>query len=271
MVSGLTTTFKSTSCLAAEAQAYREALILIKNIQLEKCIIETDCLPLVQAIKAKTSLAEADAIIRDILHLLNEAPDVGVTWTPRDGNNLAHQLAAMAAGNGFQRQWIVNPPAQIKNTIRTEVGFATLQQEQNIQNHTNLVPISTSHQRQHREEILPGRVGVEPGESEEAGVDDQTRAFGGATGGDDRSYHRAGVGLSLEKWAKHLRENRTTCALERGSNKPGEAQMATIEDEEQPSQSRGHTASMTLRNQQLQNLTEATYEGLGARFIHMQQ
>ncbi|RYQ82873.1 hypothetical protein Ahy_B10g101452 [Arachis hypogaea] len=178
IVSGLTTTFKSTSCLAVEAQAYREALILIKNLQLGKCIIETDCLPLVQAIKAKISLAETDAIIRDTLHLLNEAPAVGVTWTPRDGNKLAHQLASMAAGNGLQRQWIVNPHAQIKNTIRTEVGFATLQQEQNLPNHTNLVPFSTSHQRQHREEILPVRVGVEPGESEEAGVDDQTRAFG---------------------------------------------------------------------------------------------
>ncbi|XP_016177831.1 uncharacterized protein LOC107620131 [Arachis ipaensis] len=121
IVSGLTTTFKSTSCLAVEAQAYREALILIKNLQLGKCIIETDCLPLVQAIKAKISLAETDAIIRDTLHLLNEAPAVGVTWTPRDGNKLAHQLASMAAGNGLQRQWIVNPHAQIKNTIRTEV------------------------------------------------------------------------------------------------------------------------------------------------------
>ncbi|RYR42916.1 hypothetical protein Ahy_A08g039348 isoform A [Arachis hypogaea] len=92
------------------------------NFQLEKCIIEIDCLSLIQAIKAKTSLAEADAIIRDILHLLNEAPDVVVTCTPRDGNNLAHQLAAMAAKNGLKRQWIVNPPAQIKNTIRIEAS-----------------------------------------------------------------------------------------------------------------------------------------------------
>ncbi|XP_072084658.1 uncharacterized protein [Arachis hypogaea] len=42
------------------------------------------------AIKARSPIAEADAI-RDILQLLEEAPNVGVTWTPRDGNKLAHQ------------------------------------------------------------------------------------------------------------------------------------------------------------------------------------
>ncbi|RYQ83427.1 hypothetical protein Ahy_B10g102110 [Arachis hypogaea] len=66
IITGITTKFKTTSALVAEAQAYREALILITNLQLRKCIIETDCLPLVQAIKAKPPLAEADAIIRDI-------------------------------------------------------------------------------------------------------------------------------------------------------------------------------------------------------------
>ncbi|RYR28088.1 hypothetical protein Ahy_B01g052195 [Arachis hypogaea] len=82
IITGTTSTFRTTSALATEAQAYREALILIKNLQIRNCIIETNCLPLVQAIKARTPLAEADAIIRDILQLLEEAPDVGATWTP---------------------------------------------------------------------------------------------------------------------------------------------------------------------------------------------
>ncbi|RYR06754.1 hypothetical protein Ahy_B05g074062 [Arachis hypogaea] len=132
IITGTTTRFTTILAITAEAQAYREALILIKNLQIGNCIIETDCLPLVQAIKAITPIADADAIIRDILQLLDEAPDVGATWTPRKGNKVAHQLAALAAGNELRRQWIFDPPNQIRNTIRIEAGFAILQQNQRM-------------------------------------------------------------------------------------------------------------------------------------------
>ncbi|XP_072074220.1 uncharacterized protein [Arachis hypogaea] len=72
IITGTTSTFTTTSALAAEAQAYREALILIKNLQIPDCLIETDCLPLIQAIKARMLIAEADVIIRDILQLLDD-------------------------------------------------------------------------------------------------------------------------------------------------------------------------------------------------------
>ncbi|XP_025608180.1 uncharacterized protein [Arachis hypogaea] len=127
IITGTTSRFITNSAIAVEAQAYRKALILIRNLQMDNCLIETDCLPLAQAIKARMPIAEADAIIRDIFQLLDEAPDVGATWTPREGNNVAHQLAAMAAGNEIRRQWIFDPPIQIRNTIRTEAGFATHQ------------------------------------------------------------------------------------------------------------------------------------------------
>ncbi|RYR07112.1 hypothetical protein Ahy_B05g074429 [Arachis hypogaea] len=139
VITGATATFKTISPLTTEAQAYREALILIKNLQIPNCIIETDSLPLVQAIKARTPIAEADAVIRDIFQLLDEAPDVGATWTPRDGNKLAHQLAAMAAGNNLGRQWTMNPPNQIL---------------------ASNIFVSTSHQGLQLEERLPGGVGT---------------------------------------------------------------------------------------------------------------
>ncbi|RYQ96527.1 hypothetical protein Ahy_B08g092307 [Arachis hypogaea] len=166
VITGTTATFKTISALTAEAQAYREAFILIKNLQIPKCIIETDCLPLIQAIKSKMPIAKADAIFRDILQLLEETPDVGATWTPRDGNKLAHQLAAMAAGNDLGRQWTMNPPAQVRNTIRIEASFATIQHVQGIQHQgmqiqVNMVPDTTTHQELRREERLPRRVEIE--------------------------------------------------------------------------------------------------------------
>ncbi|RYR07700.1 hypothetical protein Ahy_B05g075111 [Arachis hypogaea] len=152
VITGTTATFKTISPLTSEAQAYREALILIKNLQIPNCIIETDSLPLVQAIKARTPIAEAYAIIRDILQLLEEAPDVGA----RDGNKLAHQLAAIAAENNLGRQWTVNPPTQLRNTIRLEASLATIQHIQDIQNQVIQNPAnnnsdSTTHQELHQE------------------------------------------------------------------------------------------------------------------------
>ncbi|XP_015941361.1 uncharacterized protein LOC107466866 [Arachis duranensis] len=119
IITGTTTKFTTTSALAAEAHAYREALILIKNLQIENCIIETDCLPLVQAVKARTPIAEANAILRDILQLLEEAPTVGATWTPREGNIVAHQLAAMAMGNVLTSQWTFNIPNPVGHSSPT--------------------------------------------------------------------------------------------------------------------------------------------------------
>ncbi|RYR04150.1 hypothetical protein Ahy_B06g083735 isoform A [Arachis hypogaea] len=153
------------SALVAKAQAYREAL------QLMKCIIESDCLPLVQAIKAKVPVAEVDAVIRYILQLLDDTSDMGATWTPKDGNNLAHQLVAMAVENGLQRQGTVNPPVQILKTIRAEAGFASIKQSHNILNHINMGLISTNQQRHQREEDLSGRGKAETGDKDETRVE----------------------------------------------------------------------------------------------------
>ncbi|XP_016206345.1 uncharacterized protein LOC107646692 [Arachis ipaensis] len=157
IITGTTSRFITNSAIAAEAQAYREALILIRNLQMDNCLIETDCLPLVQAIKARMPIAEADAIIRDIFQLLDETPDVGATWTPREGNSVAHQLAAMAAGNEIRRQWIFDPPNQIRNTIRIEAGFATHQHNQQIHKQLKGVSGPTNHQGYQSENGLPER------------------------------------------------------------------------------------------------------------------
>ncbi|RYR23368.1 hypothetical protein Ahy_B03g068605 [Arachis hypogaea] len=121
IVTGTTSKFITTSALAA------------KKI----VIIETDCLPLVQAVKARTPIAKVDAILRDILQLLEEAPAVGATWTPKKGNIVVHQLAAMAVKNVLRSQWTFNTPTPVRNTIKTEARFAIIQHNQWAQNQIN--------------------------------------------------------------------------------------------------------------------------------------
>ncbi|RYR47166.1 hypothetical protein Ahy_A07g033110 [Arachis hypogaea] len=185
IITGTTTRFTTTSAIAAEAQAYREALILIKNLQIGNCIIESDCLPL-----ARTPIADADAIIRDILQLLDEAPDVGATWTPREGNKVAHQLAAMAAENELRRQWIFDPPNQIRNTIRTEAGFAILQHNQRMHKQVKRVSGPINHQGHQLENGLPERAETESQDKQQAEEGMQLRSTAVLRPTSDNSNHR---------------------------------------------------------------------------------
>ncbi|KAL4276524.1 hypothetical protein AHAS_Ahas20G0215800 [Arachis hypogaea] len=60
---------RAHSSLAAEAEAMRRALILATNLNMEQILIESDNLPLVQAVKSKTYIGEVESIIRDIFLL----------------------------------------------------------------------------------------------------------------------------------------------------------------------------------------------------------
>ncbi|RYR45122.1 hypothetical protein Ahy_A07g030983 [Arachis hypogaea] len=197
IITGTTSRFITNSAIAAEAQAYREALILIRNLQMDNCLIETDCLLLVQAIKARMPIAEADAIIRDIFQLLDEAPDVGATWTPREGNNVAHQLAAMAVGNKIRRQWIFDPPNQIRNTIRTEARFATHQHNQQIHKQLKGVSGPTNHQGYQLENGLPEREETKIQDNQQAEVGMQQRSTVVLQPASENSNHKLDSGRGV--------------------------------------------------------------------------
>ncbi|RYR56166.1 hypothetical protein Ahy_A05g021937 [Arachis hypogaea] len=163
IITGTTSRFTTTSAIAAEAQAYREALIL---------------------------------------QMLDEAPDVGAAWTPREGNRVAHQLAAMAAGNDLRRQWIFNPPDQVRSTIRTEAGFAILQHKYQMQNQSKGVSGHTNQQGQQRNEGLPEREEGFP-ERADTEVQDMQLAEGGvqlrSTEGHQPTSHTSKNQLDLRR------------------------------------------------------------------------
>ncbi|MED6193924.1 hypothetical protein PIB30_023764 [Stylosanthes scabra] len=59
-----------------------------------KLIIETDNQQLCQAIKKNTRIAEVLPILEDIKDITRSTGGIGYTWTPRNGNEVAHLLAA---------------------------------------------------------------------------------------------------------------------------------------------------------------------------------
>ncbi|RYR09735.1 hypothetical protein Ahy_B05g078136 [Arachis hypogaea] len=117
---GFTGKIQANSSIIAEAMAIRQALIIVNNLQLGKTLIESDNQRLVQAIKSKSSIGRAWAIIQDIQILLEALPEKGLTWTPRNGNLLAHAVAKAAEAETLSPNWSLQPPTEICNIIQKE-------------------------------------------------------------------------------------------------------------------------------------------------------
>ncbi|XP_057760560.1 uncharacterized protein LOC130980936 [Arachis stenosperma] len=123
IVLGFTGKIQANSSIAAEATAIRQAIIIVNNLQMGKTLIESDNLKLIQAIKSKGSIGKISAILQDINMLMEQLPEKGLTWTPRNGNFLAHEIAKAAEIGALHHNWSTQPPANIHRIIRNEIQF----------------------------------------------------------------------------------------------------------------------------------------------------
>ncbi|KAL4397205.1 hypothetical protein AHAS_Ahas01G0168600 [Arachis hypogaea] len=88
--------------------------------------------------------------------------------------------------------------------------------------------------------------------------------WGGDTGSEGRNHHEAGEGASSRHWQVQSRENDMTCVLERGRSHCEEAQMVTIEHDQQSYRVGVSATWATSRRQYLRIPIEATVEDPGA-------
>ncbi|RYR65332.1 hypothetical protein Ahy_A03g011262 [Arachis hypogaea] len=123
IVLGFTGKIQANSSIAAEATAIRQAINIVNNLQMGKTLIESDNLKLIQAIKSKGSIGEISSILQDINMLMEQLPEKGLTWTPRNGNLLAHEIAKAAEIGTLHHNWSTQPPANIHRIIRNEIQF----------------------------------------------------------------------------------------------------------------------------------------------------
>lgn len=98
----------------------REALSLVANCMMGNVIAESDCLELVRACRSEIKLGEISSIIHDIQFFKNENPNIGITWTPRKGNEVAHNIALLGFHNAFPYNWVRFPPPSLKILIEKE-------------------------------------------------------------------------------------------------------------------------------------------------------
>lgn len=93
------------SPLVAEAIAAREALILALNLNLDNIIVESDNLGLVNCICKNISDWSIAPLLQDIQSIKSQFRRCSFSWTAREGNSQAHDLAQAAAA-GQQALWM---------------------------------------------------------------------------------------------------------------------------------------------------------------------
>ncbi|XP_015962288.1 uncharacterized protein LOC107486249 [Arachis duranensis] len=120
-LTGINSTIVANSPLAAEALAVREALILSRNFQMEKVIIESDNQTLVQALKSHAPIAAIQVILDDILYLVKGMPNCGFTWAPREANLLAHEVAKLTGQRSLRQNWVTFMQPSIRNILRKDI------------------------------------------------------------------------------------------------------------------------------------------------------
>ncbi|RYR54207.1 hypothetical protein Ahy_A06g029476 [Arachis hypogaea] len=79
LLSGLNSTTAASLQLAAKVLVVRASLIMAKNFELQKIIIGSDSLILIQALKSQASIAEIQVILKDILDIARSIPNCGFT------------------------------------------------------------------------------------------------------------------------------------------------------------------------------------------------
>ncbi|XP_072088190.1 uncharacterized protein [Arachis hypogaea] len=117
---GFSGRIKAHSSLAAEANAIRQALIIVENLGMGRTLIESDNQQLIQAIKSQGSIGEIEAILQDIQILRNRLLDSGFTWIPRNGNRLAHIIAQLTNLNKLHASWCIYPTQEIAEILRKD-------------------------------------------------------------------------------------------------------------------------------------------------------
>ncbi|KAM6545595.1 hypothetical protein CsatB_026331 [Cannabis sativa] len=96
----------------AEAWALRLALDWCSSVKLPLSIIFSDCQQLVGKVSSrKKDLSAMADVVWDIRNSLSHFPNASVTYTPRNNNIHAHQMAKGALGLDEELVWKINSPS----------------------------------------------------------------------------------------------------------------------------------------------------------------
>lgn len=119
----------ASSPLVVEELAFREAISLAANLQMDHIIVESDSLDLIHACRGECPKGEIMQILQDILHLKTGFMMCGFTWVERSGNMLAYTLVKLENTGSLPHNWRWCPPPAVKEILDKEKGQVKRQRE----------------------------------------------------------------------------------------------------------------------------------------------
>jgi ribonuclease HI len=107
---------------SAELLACRQGLVLAREAQVAKVILETDC----ASVKTKLSSAELDrsfnaSLVEEVKEVLRSFDESLVHAVRRSANGAAHVLAKNGCENKLDLNWLGVPPACVVNSLDMDV------------------------------------------------------------------------------------------------------------------------------------------------------
>ncbi|XP_057459002.1 uncharacterized protein LOC130749647 [Lotus japonicus] len=122
LITGRASRIHTTSPLVVEALAFREAISFMANTGYPKVVIESDCSELVKACKGEIKVGTIKGIVEDIIEIRQRFQYCAFTWTPREGNLVAHLAAKSCLEGNLGRNWSWCPPMVIFNALQKDMA-----------------------------------------------------------------------------------------------------------------------------------------------------
>lgn len=113
LITGIVEATFAPTAVIVEALEIRLAVKLAQNLAMEDVIVEPDCLPVIEARRGSITRLDLQLIISDINFFKDQISKCGFTWTGRDGNQVAHEMARLALTNQLPSNWVFAPPLSL--------------------------------------------------------------------------------------------------------------------------------------------------------------
>lgn len=85
----------------------------------------SDSLALVQACRGTKDIGHIRHIVHDIKALRASFEASGFSWTPREGNSVAHLVAKLSKECRLHHSWVWNPPPEIHGALARDRALSS--------------------------------------------------------------------------------------------------------------------------------------------------
>ena len=103
-----------SSSVLAEAQAIREGMLLDSSCCFALVLVESDCLPVVEACRNRTPSHEIAMVVADLIAMKDYFSNCALFWCLREANQLAHQLAHLLLVGNLRLDWVIRVPPNVQ-------------------------------------------------------------------------------------------------------------------------------------------------------------